>query len=285
MPWLNLFCPPLRSALSPAAGETTALVNLIDDRLNISNLEALNTWIVSNPSSSLRVSINNINDGLARFLGWESLNVREIVGSFAEDFLLNRTNPTIPALRSYVSLLQRTSSVGVHYRSGNVSGGGVDGITIPPSFDEISQKAVTSFPATSIFFISSDNLEAKQEIFNRISQKAPCVSMNQVPYHLERTPELESLEREAGAIYDWIALSNCSQAIIGTSGRYAKTAAYAAKLPFIEVPLSKWIQSWPTGVSYNSCIGQASGVVPAFDILKAKRLAYIERDGERSVIN
>jgi hypothetical protein len=237
--FFDTFCPVLQDIFEILEDErNTPVANLVDGNLTLNKLKALESWLSSNPQSAIRVCANGINSDLALHLGWSELNVRQIVSTFCNDFLLTLRSPQQDLIANYAKPLGALKSVGIHLRTGKFTDGAKDGATLSVYADELVKTTVERYPDAQLYFVASDNYDEKRRLVELLERIRPVLSLPTIASHLERSCKTSDLSG-LSSIGDWIMLANCSLGVVGTSGRYAMTAAYAGRIPFDSVPLSR----------------------------------------------
>jgi hypothetical protein len=209
------------------------IFNLIDGNLSLSKLSQLETWVKNSDHELAFLAINNINFDLLEFCGVADVSSEQILRDFFLRHLDSQNAIHALHLSRYHNLLKSVRSVGIHIRTGIfVNGPELD---LPEEVDWLSRigRYQPLLENAELVYVAADSESARESTASRISDFVPTISLPVSARHLDRgriraTDKFvtDTLPKEWGkSIFgDWLNLS-CCDIVIGSAGRYAKTAS------------------------------------------------------------
>lgn len=219
------------------------IFNLIDENFT-TNIDQLCKSLISEDGITALVFINNIKSFIFDPVYNNFIEIkhnqndideieRNVLFEFGQQFL--ETNLKIfnsNVIRTINKLNSKT--IGVQIRLGGNNSNWVDPNFKVPDFHSIISKLKELQSNFNQVYISSDNIDYKNNLIKIISEKWPTIFLNETPLHLERSSSEHSnfLSRSLG---DHYLLRKCTVGIITSGGGYGRTAAIIEGAPYFRV--------------------------------------------------
>jgi hypothetical protein len=249
-PFTQLFCASDNLSEWSNDGEVSrgrfaVFFNLIDANLNQGNLEKLLDFSRKNQNAVIYITINNINKTLLQFCKTTYLSEDEALIRFMRRYMDRNQALRNINVEPYARLLNRNRTIGLHIRTGRfVSGPETD---LPEYVDWVSKIAVLEslLAEADLAYVAADCPEARKSVTYASAVHVPCISMSFDAIHLDERRIVVSnagsigqkgmQSKWNGVFGDWLLLSQCNT-IVGTIGRYARTAALFGNKDFFTFP-------------------------------------------------